>query len=185
MTPREEDATPVGAAPELEWLCLQPEPKAWVVAHARPRCEKKILGLCQREGITAYLPLRTTRRRYGKRVRIFQNPLFSGYLFAAVDRNQKQFLRQNDYLANLLETPEQAKLVNQLRQIATVLAIGGVQETLPFIQKGKPVRVIAGPFKGLEGVVERIASQTRIIISVDLIGQGIACEVEPTYLAPT
>ena len=55
----------------------------WFVAHTRPRCEKKLLQFCEREGLFASLPCyRAVHKCRGKTV-VFQKPLFPGYVFSA------------------------------------------------------------------------------------------------------
>jgi hypothetical protein len=38
--------------------------------------------------------------------------------------------------------------------------------------------------KGLEGIVSKIKGKTRVIISVDMIRQSVAVEVDGAWLAP-
>jgi transcription antitermination factor NusG len=44
------------------------------------------------------------------------------------------------------------------------------------------VKIIAGPFMGVEGLVTRIASKTKVILNVDMIGQAIAVETEADFV---
>jgi len=157
---------------------------SWVVLHARPRCEKKIVDFCGRNDMPVYLPLRRKSHRYGSRERSFDSPLFPGYTFCVATPQQRSLLRQNRYVANLLEVADQAKLVDQLQQIATALDVGDVVEVMPYLEAGKQVRVTGGPLKGLEGIVARIKGKTKVVISVDMIRQSVAMEVDSSYLSP-
>lgn len=165
-------------------LALPVPPKAWVVAHARPRCEKKIMDFCLRNHIPGYLPLRKSIHTYGARKRVFWSPLFPGYAFCVAAPQEKTLLRQNQYVANLLDVLDQAALAGQLRQIQHALSIGDVVEVLPFLETGKQVMVAGGPFKGLEGIVQYLKSKTRVVINVDMINQSMAVEVDSAYLKP-
>jgi transcription antitermination factor NusG len=162
-----------------------PEPgRSWVVLHTRPRCEKKIADFCGRNSIPCYLPLRQKAHRYGSRERVFSSPLFPGYAFCAATVAQQATVRQNRHVANVLTVVDQATLVNQLRQIRQALVVGDVAEVMPYLEKGKPVRVTGGPFKGLEGIVARVKGKTRIVVNVDIIRQAVAVEVDSAFLAP-
>ena len=97
---------------------------------------------------------------------------------------QRSSLRQNRYVANLLEVVDQTTLVSQLQQIRMALQAGDVLEVMPYLEKGKPVRVMGGPFKGLEGIILRIKGQTKVVINVDMIQQSVAVEVDSAYLGP-
>lgn len=157
---------------------------AWVVLHARPRCEKKAADYCERNELPWYLPLRKKIHRYGSRERSFWSPLFPGYVFCVVTPVQKSEVRQNRYVANLLEVVDQKTLVEQLRQINRALTAGDVVEVMPYLETGRRVIVTSGPMKGLEGLVLRVKGRTRVVINVDMIQQSVAVEVDSAWLAP-
>ncbi len=156
----------------------------WVVVHCRPRCEKKVKAFAELRGIVCFLPLRTSTHRYGARVRSFENPLFPGYLFCLVSRDNQRWLRQHDRVANVLEVEDQATLIRQLHQIEAALDSGQALEVLPFIEKGKWVRIVQGPCKGLEGFVQEVKGQTRVVLNVDFIRESVVIEVEAAWLGP-
>lgn len=133
----------------------------------------------------AYLPLRRKKHRYGSRVRVFDVPLFSGYVFCVAPIEQKRWLKQNRLIANVLEVVDQQKLADQLAQIDRALTVGeAVVEVMPYLEKGKWVRVTAGPLRGLEGMVLRVQSKTKVVLNVDMIRQSVAVEVDSAFLAP-
>lgn len=165
-------------------LCLPVGDWSWVVLHCRPRCEKKVVQVCDLKGWPTYLPLRTKVHRYGGRERVFSTPLFPGYVFCVTTAPGKTFLRQNRYVANLLEVFDQARLVEQLKQVRRALDVADSVEVMPYLEKGKLVRVLGGPFKGLEGIVARVKGKTRVVINVDMIRQAVAVEVDAAYVGP-
>ncbi|MFT5121832.1 MAG: hypothetical protein ACI9TH_003119 [Kiritimatiellia bacterium] len=165
-------------------LTPAPSGSAWLVLHARPRCEKKLSVVCRQHGITCYLPLMRKSHTYGARVRTFDVPMFSGYLFGIVDQQQKLFLEQNRLVANLLAVHDQEVLVRQLLQVDLALHSGEVLDVLPYLEEGRIVKIATGPFRGMEGVIDRIKGKSRVILNVDMIGQSIAVEIDSTYLSP-
>ena len=158
--------------------------RTWVVLHSRPRCEKKAADHCERNEVPCYLPLKKKVHRYGSRERSFWSPLFPGYVFCVVTPDQKSEVRQNRYVANLLDVLDQEKLVEQLRQINRALTVGDVVEVMPYLEVGRLVKVTGGAMKGLEGIVSRLKGKTRVIINVDMIRQSVAVEVDGAWLAP-
>jgi transcriptional antiterminator RfaH len=157
---------------------------AWIVVHARPRCEKKVAEYCARQAIPVYLPLRPKKHRYGGRVREFHTPLFPGYVFCVVDDRKRVLVRQNRFTANILVVLEQQKLVGQLQQIEQAIASGHAIEVMPYLEVGRRVRVMAGHLKGLEGIVLRAKGGARIVVNLDMIQQSVAVEVESSLLGP-
>lgn len=177
-------ATPDGHPPLDQLLQVPETPRAWVVLHTRPRCEKKLAAFCERSEFPVYLPLRRRIHRYGARRREFWSPLFPGYVFSMSTPAGRTTLRQNQYVARLLEVLDQEKLVGQLRQISQALAVDDVVEVLPYLARGRQVRVLAGPFKGLEGIVQRVKGRTKVVLNVDMIQQAIRVEVDSSCLGP-
>ena len=165
-------------------LTIPPAGTAWVVVHARPRCEKKIAEYLDRQGFQCYLPLRRKTHRYGNRERVFMSPLFSGYLFCVLGESHRSTVAQNRHVANVLDVLDQAMLVEQLRQVESALAGGQIAEVLPYLVSGHRVRVSHGPLRGVEGVIQRVKGQTRVIINVDMIRQAMAVEVDSAMLEP-
>ncbi len=169
----EESVSHVGAP-----IPLPTEGREWVILHTRPRSEKKALTTFEREGAIMYLPLRKKEHRYGGRLRAFWSPLFPGYVFGLFFSKHVYAIRGNQYVANVLTTIDQAGLVHQLRQIQLALEFGDLVEVMPYLEKGKAVRVTGGPFKGVEGIVERLDKKTKVVISIEMIQQSVFMEVD-------
>lgn len=157
---------------------------AWCVLHARPRCEKKVEQACRLRPIRTYLPLLPRRHRYGNRDRVHLVPLFPGYVFAYTTREDRVWLRQNDHVANVLETSRQEELIAQLRSLEASLAVGEVVEVLPFLQEGQRIIIQSGPFKGLDGIIARVKNKDRVMIRIELIQQTVVFEADTTNVRP-
>lgn len=160
------------------------ESRRWVVAHVRPRREKKVLAEAMRQGLSVYLPLHQRTHRYGARERTYDLPLFPGYVFCQGEPDQVRWLGQNRHVANLLEVLDQEHLVGQLRHLQAALQAGALTEAMPYLESGRRVRVQAGPLRGLEGCIMRLKGQTRIVLNVDMIRESVAVEVDSSLLAP-
>ncbi|MCO6400566.1 MAG: hypothetical protein J5I99_04970 [Verrucomicrobia bacterium] len=169
---------------EKDELFVRSEPLRWVVVHTRPRCEKKLTDAASREGMPTYLPLQTRTHRYGKRRRTFRLPLFSGYTFCCADPVQRQWLQQNQHVANVLAVPDEARLMEQLRQVRAALSAGALIELMPYLETGHRVRIASGPLRGVEGTVVRIQGRTRVLLTIDMIQQAAAVEMDSSLLTP-
>ena len=89
----------------------------WFVAHTKPRCEKKLQAWCQQEGLDCRLPTYASVRQYRGKEVTFHKPLFPGYLFIWMLVKHRRGVLQSDYVANLLEPPNQAEFESQLNEI--------------------------------------------------------------------
>lgn len=147
--------------------------EVWWVCHAKPRCEKKFAALLSAERMAHYLPTVTHVRRYGNRERTSTLPLFPGYVFARVPEETKSRIYQQDLLARVLPVGDEARFLRQLTDVQRVVN-SGLETTLhPLFKKGSPVRVIAGPLRGLEGVIDDPDHPSGIIVEVDVLRQGL------------
>jgi transcription antitermination factor NusG len=158
----------------------------WIVAHSRPRCEKKIVEFCKREGIPTTLPLYRSVKKYRGKSVVFHKPLFPGYVFAraAPGSSERRHLLQSDHVANLLDPPDQAEFESQLGAI--LLAIESEHEIrlVPAITEGQKVSIRSGPLRGLEGVVFRRKGVFDVVLRLDFIGQAAAVTVSADELEP-
>lgn len=161
-----------------------PADHAWLVAHARPRAEKRIALFCRSKAMPFFLPLRSKTHSYGARKRTFASPLFPGYVFCCATVAGRSWLRQNQHVANVLEVHDQAGLLAQLKQVEMALQAGQIVEVLPYLEAGRRVRVTAGPLKDLEGVIVRGKGRSRIVINVDMIRHAVVAEVDGDLLVP-
>lgn len=150
---------------------------AWFVAHTRPRCEKKLAAFCEREGVSVTLPLYRSVKEYVRKSVTFEKPLFPNYLFLKMRSLQRKRIYQSDYVANLLDVPDQTSFERQLRDILTALDTDLEICVLPHIAPGKFARITAGPLRGLEGEVAERQGVCFVLLRLDFIAQSAAVQV--------
>lgn len=157
----------------------------WFVAHTRPRSEKRVVKFCQRQGITATLLCYDSEHRYRRKTVVFRKPLFPGYVFLQLEFHEKDSVRQNDHVVNLLEVPDQDTFRRQLDDVLLALNSHLQVCLAPSIGEGTRVRIKGGPLCGLEGWVERRYGFSRVLLRLDFIKQAAAVEVGAELLEPT
>lgn len=156
----------------------------WHVAHTRPRCEKKLVQSCQRDGFHCTLPQYVSVKRYrGKTVK-FLKPLFPGYLFLQLEPGQRDRLRHNQHVANLLDVPDQEEFEQQLQEILRAMDLGVEVQLAPQIKEGMRVRIKSGPLRGFEAWVQRRDGVSEVVLRLDFIGQAAAVSSPADDLEP-
>ena len=150
---------------------------AWFVAHTRPRCEKKLQQWCQRESLTSCLPTYTSVRKYASKEARFTKPLFPGYLFLSLSRRHIRTIRHSNYIANLLEPPDQTEFATQLDEIMKATALAEELHVAPSIGIGTRVLIKRGPLAGMDAWVEDRSGVETVILRLDFIGQGAIVNV--------
>lgn len=149
----------------------------WFVCHTRPRCEKKFAALMQAERFDHYLPLVTSVRKYRTQTKRFTKPLFTGYVFACVPLARKARIYQQDLLARAIPVDDVARFLKQLEDVKAIVASGYELSLLPLLTRGRHVKVVGGPLHGLEGLVDDPSNPRGIVLSVDVLQQGLLVKI--------
>jgi transcription antitermination factor NusG len=156
----------------------------WWVAHTKSRREKALALVLAKGGIGYFLPLMKKRYRSNGRNRLSVVPLFSGYLFFRGSRMDRYETLKTGHIANILEVLDQETLITELKQIQTAIHLDAPLQSFPFVRKGRKVEIIDGPFAGLTGIVQREKKVGRLILSVDIIQQAVALEIDTDWVEP-
>ena len=154
----------------------------WYVCHTRPRCEKKFAALMEAESFEHYLPLFTSTRRYPSGAKRFSKPLFPGYVFAKVPADLKARIYQQELVARAIPVEDVTRFLAQLEDVRKIVAAGIELTVIPLLGRGRRVRLIGGPLHGLEGLVDDPSDPERVVISVDVLRQGLLLRVPADQL---
>ena len=168
---------------EATQLFRQEEVAPWYALHTRPRCEKQTDKHCLQLGIRRYLPLRRSEPaksgRGGQRRYRFEVPLFTGYMFAACDRQQRYDLLQTGCLVRTIEVVDQEQLREELYNVYLASNLGAALTLYPLLKRGRWVRVVSGPLAGLYGRISaRKDEGFRLVLNVSILGSAVAVEVD-------
>jgi transcription antitermination factor NusG len=169
---------PIGDT-ETQVAC-EPEGRGWLAVYTRHQHEKLASISLAYKGFEVFLPLYTASRRWTDRVKVLSLPLFPGYLFLRGDLRRQ---------LPILTTPGVVGLVGfggvpavvpdvEIASVRRALVKGVHIEPYPFLKCGDWVRVRGGPLEGLEGILVRGKSQSRLVISVELVQKSVAVEVD-------
>ena len=156
----------------------------WFVAHTRPRCEKKLADYCRRESLVTTLPLYRSVKKYRGKTVVFHKPLFPNYVFLQLRPEERQTVYQSDYVANLLNVPDQETFKRQLGDILVALETEVEVRLAPTIGPGTKVRIKSGPLQGMDAWVERRSGMLEVLLRLDFVGQAAAVKVDVTQLEP-
>lgn len=156
-------------APSVELL--------WLVCHTKPRCEKKFAALMKAEQFEHYLPMMESVRKYAKQTKRFTKPLFPGYVFACVPTERKNRIYQMDLLARAISVTDVPAFLRQIEAVKAIVASGFELSVMPLLTKGRRVKVSGGALHGLEGYVDNPLDPRGVIISVDVLRQGLLVKV--------
>ena len=155
---------------------------SWHVLHLRPSSEKGVAEHCEINALRCYLPLRKEVKIYQRRKVAVWKPVFPGYFFVSFDTEGRIALLKTNHILRIFKPWSEEKLLHELDQIRKALAVDPTLFSCKALIAGRYVRIIGGPFIGIEGRVSSLKENTKVILNVEMIGQGVAVEVENEYL---
>ncbi|MGA7110565.1 MAG: UpxY family transcription antiterminator [Terracidiphilus sp.] len=161
---------------------------SWFAVWTRSRQEKVAAAMLEALEVPHFLPLKSEVHRWSDRKQTVTIPLFSGYLFVRLNPNKDSRLR-------VLNVPGIAGLVGsqagplpipdyEIENIRTVIAQKMQYSTYPEIPIGNRVRVMRGSLAGIEGTLLRTQTDSKLVLSIELIQQSIAVTIHASDVEP-
>jgi transcription antitermination factor NusG len=151
----------------------------WKVLFVKPRTEKKVSEYCALYGIPFYLPMREKTRKVQRRKVTVRLPVFPGYVFARFGMGQQRMqLLQTNLLVRVLQPENPRRMLRDLVMVRRALRVDPALEPTKPLTRGRLVRIVSGPFLGVEGRVTRLVGTLKVVLNVDLIGQAVAVTAE-------
>lgn len=146
-----------------------------------PRHEKSLARHLLVRGIEHFLPLYCVRRKWndGSRV-ILELPLFPGYIFVRLSRHSRVRVLESPgalyFVAGIDAEP--ARIVDSDIDKLRHGLLREHTQPHPLLTVGQRVRVTRGALTGMEGILQRLKSGFRVVITMELLMQSVAVEME-------
>ncbi len=158
----------------------------WYALHTRSRHEKLVRDRLARQGVEQMLPLVKRLNQWKDRKKEVEQPLFSGYCFAFFAWKDRLQVIHTYGVINILGNatgPEPVK-DEEIDTIKRMMSSQLIYDAHPYLEQGTEVEVIRGPLQGVRGILLRKSHRYRLVISVRLIQQSAAIEIDDTDVAP-
>ena len=153
----------------------------WFALQVIPRHEQTVDTMLAWKGHGHLLPTCRIRRKWSDRIKVIEQPLFPGYVFC---RSQRSLL-----MALIRNTPGIIRVVSfggkphpvsneEIDALQRVVQAGRDVCSFPYLSAGQEVQIIAGPLSGITGIVTEFRKRHRLVISVNIIMQSVAVEID-------
>lgn len=162
---------------------------SWYVVYTACHHEFRVEQRLKRSGRETFLPwIAVPSRRCDRRLQI-NVPLFPGYLFI---REQLTPVVYHE----IVRLPGVARILRCNGGYATVCpeVIESIRQSLAslrpcgphaFVQRGKQVRVVEGPLRGIVGIIKELKHRKRrLVITVELFKRSMAVELDDDAVEP-
>lgn len=153
--------------------------RRWYVLHVKPRTEKKAEEWLKIFRLWHYLPIYEKVTRVQRRKVVRRIPVFPGYVFACMNGDERLKMLRTQLVVRIIDVPRQRELIHQLRQVAKAGKRGAEMRTVEKFAVGDLVRVVQGPFYGIEGYIKRDDGKATIVLNVEILGQAVAVSITP------
>jgi transcription antitermination factor NusG len=159
---------------------------SWYALQTYPRHEKRVCADLGLRAMESFLPLYETVHRWknGCKVRV-ELPLFPGYLFVRINPLERYKVLRLPGAVSIVGSagdpwPLPEEEIERLRASMHARKF----EPHPYLAVGQKVRIKFGPLANMTGFLVREAGGLRVVLSVDMIHQSAAVEVDVDDVEP-
>ena len=169
----------------VDVLCVD-ERLQWFAVWTRSRHEQVVREQLQHKQVDVFLPTVTKWSRWKDRKKRIDWPLFPGYCFARFDPHERLPVLTCTGVVSIISFQGEPAPIpeHEIEGIRRLIESDLAFDPCPMIREGMMVEVVHGPLKGVTGRLIRKNDKARLLLSVDLIGQGVSVEVDAADVRP-
>jgi transcription antitermination factor NusG len=159
---------------------------AWWALYTRHQHEKTVTDMLTAKGFEVFLPLYDSMRRWKDRKKIVSLPLFPCYVFVRGGLNRRLQVVTTPGVHMILFHGENVAMIpdDEIDVIRKTIEGPYNVEPHPYLKVGERVRVIRGTLEGVEGVLLRKKNMCRLVLSVAMVAQSVAVEIDAADVEP-
>lgn len=163
-----------------------PDSFGWWAIYTRHQHEKVVADMLSAKGFEIFLPLYESTRRWKDRRKVLSLPLFPCYLFVRGGLDRRLQVVTTPGVHMILSRGERVAIVPEEEIVAIQRVVAGTSrvEPHPYLKCGMRVRVVRGALEGVKGILVRKKNLSRLVLSVDMLAQSVAVEVNAWDVEP-
>ncbi len=155
----------------------------WYAIYVKSRHEFHVFERLSSANIDAFLPTMERLSKWKDRKKMVSFPLFPGYLFVHINKSYNNILtvlKTNGVVRFLGISPREPEPIpeEQIISLKRVVESKELLDPYPYLKEGQRVRIKSGSLKGLEGLLIEKTGQHSLVISVDILRQGVSLKVD-------
>ncbi|MCI4670764.1 MAG: UpxY family transcription antiterminator [Bacteroidia bacterium] len=157
----------------------------WYSIYTRSKFERSMLFALEQKKFEAYLPLVKEKRIWSDRVKTLEVPLLPGYIFVKCSQKELTELYPIRGFVKLISEEGKPAIIRdeEIELLKKIVSHGSNIETSNSFKAGEKVKIVRGPFCGMEGKIAYIKGKNRVIFQLESVKQCISIEVHQGMLA--
>ena len=156
----------------------------WFAILVRTSREKTASLLLEDAGYECFLPISKYMRRWSDRMKEVEVPLFPGYLFCRMNAHNRLPVLMTPGVIQIVGVGKTPIPVGE-EEIAAIQRAGRsglATMPWPYLQVGHVARIEDGPLQGMSGIVIKIKSGLKLVLSVNLLQRSVAVEIDRSWI---
>ena len=164
---------------------IQDQQWPWFAIMVRTSKEKYATNFLKSAGYECFLPLGKFIRRWSDRTKTSEVPLFPGYFFCRMDPHNRLPVLMTPGVIRIMGIGKTPTPVDEGEIIAIQRLIESGLSTIPcpYFQVGNVAQIEEGPLRGLTGIVIKIKSELKLVLSVNLLQRSVAVEIDRSWIS--
>lgn len=159
--------------------------QAWYVVLAKPRQERVAETNLIRQGYVCFFPTMQVERLSRGRTAIVEEPMFARYLFVRLGQglNDRSWtpIRSTLGVSQLVRFGTRAARIDDA--VVEHLRLRSQQTPAQRLYKeGDAVKIVSGPFVGLEAIFQAPTAQARSMVLIELLTKRVNLEIDTAQL---
>jgi transcription antitermination factor NusG len=157
----------------------------WFAIQVKTNTEKTATLSLENAGYECFLPVAKCACGGSDLAKEYEVPLFPGYLFCRMDPHYRLPVLMTPGVIQIVgigETPTPVK-EQEIAALQRVAKSGVSTMPWPYLQVGHVVRLDEGPLRRLTGILIKIKSGLKLVLSMSLLQRSVAVEVERAWIS--
>lgn len=159
---------------------------SWFAVFTKSHHEKKAAEYFQQQQVDHFLPLYSEVHQWTNRRRVaVQLPLFPNYIFVRIGWPERGRVLRVPGVLSIVGTGSGATSLSdfEIESLRSGLPYRAFRPH-PLLTVGSRVRIKVGALEGMEGIMVREKNNLRVVMTVALINQSVAVEVDACDIEP-
>jgi transcription antitermination factor NusG len=158
----------------------------WWALYTRHQHEKTVADMLSAKGFEVFLPQYESMRRWKDRSKLLSLPLFPCYVFVRGGLHRRLQVVTTPGVHMILYYGESVAIIpeDEIQAIRKTVEGPFRVEPHPYLKCGDRVRVTRGTMEGVEGILIRKKNLYRLVLSVEMLAQSVAVEIDGSDVEP-